>query len=86
MMIFMWISVVCNILLVIVIVAMIIMQRRTILQKDRYIVRRLLEGDVMQKELDRIRMEKEALDKILESHLFAAGKNDNVRLNACNHQ
>ena len=79
-MIFMWISVVCNILFVILIVAMIIMQRRTILQKDRYIVRRLLEGDVMQKELDRIRIEKETLDKILESQLFAAGKNENVRL------
>ena len=85
-MIFMWISAVCNILLVILIVAMIIMQRRTILQKDRCIVRRLLEGDVMQKELDRIRIEKETLDKILESQLFAAGKNDNVRLKACNQQ
>ena len=61
----MWISAVCNILLVILIVAMIIMQRRTILQKDRSIVCRLLEGDVMKKELDRIRIEKEALDKIL---------------------
>ena len=75
-MIFMWTSVVCNILFVIVIVAMIIMQRRTILQKDRCIVRRLLEGDMKQKELDRIRMEKEALEKILESLSFAAGKNE----------
>jgi len=64
----------------IVIVTMIIMQRRTILQKDRCIVRRLLEGDVMQKELDRIHIEKETLEKILESLSFAAGKNENARL------
>jgi len=84
MIIFIWISAVFNILFVILIVAMIIMHRRTILQKDRSIVRRLLDGDVMQKELERIRMEKEALEKILESQLFAACKNEKVRLKACN--